>query len=83
MRRNYCVWDGEAAKDAYKRCGTFNGVSFFVLLFLGDAFKGVPWKEAMDGEEEQNQKGRRRRKVWKIGKKDGGLVYKGRKNNHG
>ena len=37
----------------------------------------------MDGEEEQNQKGRRRRKVWKIGKKDGGLVYKGRKNNHG
>ena len=36
----------------------------------------------MDGEEEQNQKVRRR-KVQKTGKKDGGLVYKGRKYNLG
>ena len=59
----------------------------FVLLFW--SFLGIHKKEhleeeAMDGEEEQNQKRRRRRrrKVQKTGKKDGGLVYKGRKSNH-
>ena len=81
MRRNYCVWDGEAPKDAYKRCGTFNDVCSFALLFLGDALKEYHEEEAMYGEEEQNQKGRKR-KVQKLGKKDGGLVYKGRKINH-
>ena len=81
MRRNYCVWSGEAVKDAYKDVRLS---IVFVLLFcsfLGMQINKYLEEEAIDREEEQNQKGRRR-KVQKTGKKDGGLVYKGRKSNH-
>ena len=53
----------------------------FVLLFcpfIGMHIKEYLKEEVMNGEEEQNQK-ERRRNVLKTGKKDDGLVYKKRK----
>lgn len=56
----------------------------FVLLFcffLGMHIEKYLEEEAIDGQEEQNQKKNKKKGLENI-KKDGGLVYKGRKSNH-